>query len=111
MSRESTKNRARNKQIVIRSDEKEFEKIKSKVNISWLSQNEFLLKAILDKDIIQVDGIHELMMEFKKIGNNLNQLTKLAHQGKVNCSKELELMNKEMSGSWQSLKLLIQSQK
>ncbi len=42
-------NRKRNKQIVIRATEKEFNTIKNKVKKSKLSQNEYLLKCALDK--------------------------------------------------------------
>lgn len=101
-------NRKRPKQIVIRASEKEFERIKSKVAKSKLTQNEYLLKSALDKEIIVIDGIKDLTMELKRIGNNLNQLTRAVHEGKANCSKELSEINEEMKEIWQSLRQLIQ---
>lgn len=101
-------NRARPKQIVIRVSEKEFESIKNKVAKSQLKQNEFLINSILKKEIIVVDGLHELVIELKRIGNNLNQLTKSVHEGKANCSRELDSINKELVDIWQSLRLLTQ---
>lgn len=103
-------NRARPKQIVIRANEKEFEKIKNKVAKSKLTQNEYLLKSALNKEIIVIKGIRELTIELKRIGNNLNQLTKAVHEGKVNCSKELNEVNEEMKEVWQLLRQLTQKQ-
>ncbi|HIE5423566.1 TPA: plasmid mobilization protein [Clostridium botulinum] len=99
-------NRKRNKQIVIRATRKEFNTIKNKVKKSKLSQNEYLLKCALDKRIVVVDGLKDLNVELKRIGNNLNQLIKSVHEGKANCSKELLEINEEMKEVWQLLRQL-----
>lgn len=104
-------NRSRPKQIVIRASEKEFQKIKTKVAKSKTTQNEYLLKSALNKEIIVVDGIREFTTELKRIGNNLNQLTKAVHEGKANCSRELAEINKEMKELWQLSRLLTQKGK
>ena len=101
-------NRTRPKQIVIRASEKEFEKIKANVKKSKLRQNDYMLKCSLNKEIIVVDGIRELTIELKRIGNNLNQLTRSVHEGKVNCSQEVQELSEEMGQIWQSLRLLTQ---
>jgi len=101
-------NRTRPKQIVIRASEKEYEKIKSKVAKSQLTQNEYLLKSALDKEIVVIEGIRELTIELKRVGNNLNQLTKAVHEGKVNCSRELKEINEELKEVWQLLRQLTQ---
>ena len=107
---EKTSNRKRQKQIVIRATDKEFEQIKKKVEKSKLTQNKYLLQSALEKEINVVEGIKDLVLETKRIGINLNQLTKLANQGKVDCSDELEEINGELVEVWQSLRQLIQSQ-
>lgn len=103
-------NRARPKQIVIRASETEFEKIKKKVEKSKLTQNEYLLKSALNKEIIVVEGLRDLTVELKRIGNNLNQLTRSVNEGKINYSKELSEVNEEMKEVWQLLRQLIQKQ-
>lgn len=103
-------NRKRPKQIVIRVSEEEFKKIKKQVEKSKLTQNEFLLKASLGKKIVVIDGIKDLTISLKRIGNNLNQLTRSVHEGKVNCKEELSLINEEMKEVWQLLRSLIQKQ-
>lgn len=103
-------NRTRPKQIVIRASEKELAHIQSKVKKSKLTQNEYLLRSALDKDITVIEGIKDLTVNVKRIGNNLNQLTKLAHEGKVDCGKELSEVSEEMKDVWQLLRQLIQKQ-
>lgn len=109
-SEDKISKRKRQKQIVIRATEKEFQQIKNKVKKSKLTQNKYLLKSALDKEINVVEGIKDLVIETKRVGINLNQLTKLANQGKVNCSSELQEINKELIEVWQLLRQLIQSQ-
>ncbi|WP_409070070.1 MobC family plasmid mobilization relaxosome protein (plasmid) [Clostridium sp. FAM 1755] len=99
-------NRSRPKQIVIRVSENELKKIKNKVSKSKLTQNEYLIRAALDKKILVVDGLKDLNIELKRIGNNLNQLTKSVHEGKANCSRELLEINEEMKEVWQLLRQL-----
>lgn len=101
-------NRTRPKQLIIRVSEKELEKIKVNVSKSKLSQNEYFLRSVLNKKIVVIDGIKELTLELKRIGNNLNQLTKAVHEGKANCARELAEVNEEMKEVWQSLRLLTQ---
>jgi len=103
-------NRARPKQIIIRASEEEFNYIKSKIEMSKLNQNKYLLKCALDKEVVVIDGLNDFTLELKRIGNNLNQLTKAAHEGKVNCAAELQDINGEMKEVWQLLRSLIQRQ-
>lgn len=101
-------NRNRPKQIVIRASDEEFKKIKAKVEKSKLKQNEYLLKCCLGKDIYVIEGLREMTIELKRIGTNLNQLTKAVHEGKANCKAEIGDIQKELGETWQSLRLLIQ---
>ena len=103
-------NRKRPKQLVIRLSEEELAKVKMKVEKSKLKQNEYIKKCLMNKEIYVVEGINELILQMKYIGNNLNQLTRAVHEGKADCSKELQEIQKELSETWQSLRLLIQKQ-
>lgn len=103
-----TINRKRPKQIVIRATEEEFEKIKERVEKSGLKQNEFLLKSATGKEIIVIEGLKEITLELKRIGNNLNQVTRAIHEGRANCSAEVKAMNGGLERIWQSLRQLTQ---
>ena len=91
------------------NDEKEYNKIKSQIEKSKLNTSEYLLRTAMDKDIIVVDGLEEIIMQLRKIGNNINQLTKLCNQGRIT-NINLEDVKKEVKSIWQLLNLLIQKQ-
>ena len=100
--------RKRSKQLQFFVSDKELEHIKSKVAESKLSQSDYLRRTALGKDIVVVDGIRELTLELKRIGNNLNQLTKLVHQTRLtDFNGEVELLRGEMKKAWHSLRQLI----
>ena len=103
-------NRARPKQIKFRVTEDEFEDIKNQVEKSGLTQNEYITNCLLDKEIYVIEGIKEMTLELKRIGNNVNQITRAVHEGKAHCSEEVEEVQKELKEIWQSLRLLIQKQ-
>ena len=103
-------NRKRTKQVVIRMTEDEYTAIKLKVDQSELSQQDYLIKALSNKKIIVVDGIKELTVELKRIGNNLNQLTHACNEGKADCQAEVAVIEKELNSIWRLLRLSVQGQ-
>jgi hypothetical protein len=76
------------KRINLRVTEKEYQKIVGKAKKANLSISRYVSLSALDKEIIFFDDIKEMNHQLSKIGNNLNQLTVLAHQGKI---KEVNL--------------------
>ena len=72
--------RARPKQVKLWASEKELEQIKKKVKKSKLTQSEYLLRSALDKNILVVDGLKEILLELSREGNNLNQIAKALNQ-------------------------------
>ena len=103
------KKQNKNRHFNFRVNEKEYKKIKSKIEKSKLNTSEYLLRTAVEKDIIVVDGLEEIIMQLRKIGNNINQLTKLCKQGRLT-NINLEDVKKEMKSIWQLLNLLIQKQ-
>ena len=73
----------KDKIITIRVNEKEKKKLIEKSKIAKLSLSEYLIKQGLDKDIVIVDGLNEVVAELRRIGNNINQLTYLANSGRI----------------------------
>jgi flagellin-specific chaperone FliS len=92
--------RTKEKQVKFWTDGKDFEQIKKKVEKSKLSQQDYLLKCALNKDIIVIDDIKELVTELKRIGNNLNQLTRAINTGDLPNIGEVEKMNKDLEIVW-----------
>ena len=76
--------RKRNKSIPIRVTEDELKQIDKKAAKARLSRTDYLINCALGKEITLIEDIKPLLMEMRRIGNNLNQQTKLANMGKIN---------------------------
>ena len=73
----------KDKIITIRVSEKEKKKLIEKSEVTKLSLSEYLIKQGLDKEIVIVDGLNEVVAELRRIGNNINQLTYLVNSGRI----------------------------
>ncbi len=103
-------NRTRPKQIVIRLTEKEKEQLKKKVKKSGLKQQDYLIKCILNKKVLNTDGLKEITPQIKKIGVNLNQIARTCNEGNQATYKEIQEIGKELNEVWQLLRQLAQGQ-
>ena len=92
--------RTRNKQIILRATEKEYELIQKKVEKSKLGQNDFLLKAVLQKDIIVIEGLKELLLELIREGKNLNQIAKALNQNETFDLNEITKLKEKLISIW-----------
>lgn len=93
-------NRTKDKQVKFWVDETELEQIKKKVKKSKLNQSDYLLRSALDKNIIVVDGLKEILIELSREGNNLNQISRALNQGegfnRINQEQFMETKDKLM---------------
>ena len=92
----------KDKIITNRVSEKEKRKLIEKSKIAKLSLSEYLIEQGLDKDIVIVDGLNEVVAELRRIGNNINQLTYLANSGYLNV-KSLDEVKIELEKVWREL--------
>lgn len=100
-------------QFLIRADEHDASIIRQKVAASGLSQQDYLLKAALEAPITNPMVYRELLIEYKRQGNNLNQLTRAVNSGSPMSPELIQLINilmKERTYLWQLLKQSIQKQ-
>ena len=87
--------RTRDVTITVRCTEDERRKIRERASSRGLKLSDFVLRSALGKKIVVADGFWEMGKQLKAVGNNLNQLTRLAHEGRVKavdlkeCSKTL----------------------
>jgi uncharacterized protein (DUF1778 family) len=77
------KMRTRNKSIPIRVTEKELEAIDEAAKKAKKNRTEYLISAALGKEITVIEDLREMIVQLKKIGNNLNQLTRKANAHEV----------------------------
>lgn len=92
-----SENRKRDKQIKFYVNEKEYEQIKKKVEKSKLKQQEYLIKSALNKKIIVVDGLKEILLELSREGNNLNQIAKKINEGE---QRDIKEMKNKLNNLW-----------
>lgn len=70
-----------------------------KIKIAKLSLSEYLIEQGLDKGIVIVDVLNEVVAEPKRIGNNINQLTYLANNGRI-YTVDLSGVKQEIGKVW-----------
>ena len=91
------------KRLNCRVSEDEYKRFEKKVEKSKLTKSEFMRKAILEKEIIVINDIKELVLEIKAIGINLNQLTRKVNSGEIENIKELKEMKIELDYVWREV--------
>ena len=89
------------KRLNCRVSEDEYKRFEKKVEKSKLTKSEFMRKAILEKEIIVIDDIKELVLEMKAIG--INQLTRKVNSGEIENIKELQEMKIELDYVWREV--------
>ena len=98
-------NLKKDKIITIRVSEKEKKKLIEKSEVAKLSLSEYLIKQGLDKEIVIVDGLNEVVSELRRIGNNINQLTYLANSGRI-YTADLSEVKQEIGKVWSVINAL-----
>ena len=81
--------------------------IEEKAYSSYRTPSMYLRDCALDKKIIVVKGVDETANELRKIGNNLNQLTKAVNSGYC-YEVDLRETREEVARLWQLLNSLTQ---
>lgn len=82
----------------------EDDRIRAKAQSSGLTVSEYVRLAALDKKIIRIDGLSELLPEMKRIGNNLNQATVILR------TRNVQNMDfQEMKGDFKTLLQVVNS--
>ena len=75
----------------IRISKEEEQKLLDSLKDTGMNFSDYVRKAISDHPIIVVSGIQDLHLQVARVGNNLNQLVMLAHEGKMTYSKLSEI--------------------
>ena len=81
--------------------------IEEKAYSSYRTPSMYLRDCALDKKIVVVKGVDEVANELRKIGNNLNQLTRAVNSGYC-YAVDLRETREEVSRLWQLLNSLTQ---
>ena len=68
--------------------------IQHRAKHAGMTFTDYLVTCALDKEIIQVNGLDEILSELKAQGRNLNQLTTLANMGRIQFLRSDELIDR-----------------
>ena len=93
-------------------DDKEYIVYRDKRSKTYYSQSEYIRKCVLDKKITVIPGVRDLIVDLKRIGNNLNQLTHRVNAGEVTVlGNNLKEINDDLAVAWDSLSKVIKKVK
>ena len=99
----------KDKKINIRLTEKEKSIIELKAKKLNMTITKFIISSCLKDKIVIVKGLDRVDTELRRIGNNINQLTRLANE-KIITVINLKELRMEVNNIWQLLKQLVQKQ-
>ena len=98
--------RKRNHQVIIRLNDIEHSFFKSNLEKTGLTQREYILDLILQKPIFgihELDGVEE---QIRRIGVNINQISRKVNVDSNVLKKDLEIIQEEQLKIWRLLKQL-----
>ncbi|MCD8238782.1 MAG: MobC family plasmid mobilization relaxosome protein [Clostridiales bacterium] len=97
--------RKRNHNFSVRLNDSKIKLVRQKIKKSGLSQREFLVRCVSEKEVYSNDGIKSVIksfiVELNRVGNNINQIARRINSGQIydtaQCADELTKM-------WDTLK-------
>lgn len=93
----------RTRKMTFRLTEDEYNSVKRKVSEAGISQQKFLLQTALEKEIIHIKEYQDLIFQIKKIGTNINQITRHCNEAKYISNSEVAEVKRGLEDIWQLL--------
>lgn len=103
---EVTSTMAKNQFIRARVAGWEKDCIRRKADAAHMTESEFVRRAAMDREVTVIEGMDELLRELRYQGNNLNQLTVMARQGRIT-QVNYEPFTEVYRNAWQTLNSLL----
>lgn len=98
-------NKRRPNKITFRLSDSELQDLRARVEKSGFNEQQFLIRAVFSKKLIEKDTLHQLLVELRREGVNLNQIAKACNSG--NAPLETERINQSiinLEALWRSLR-------
>ena len=97
--------RSKSKLLNFRVTQEDYDRIHRKAERAGLSLSGYLLTVALQREIIVIDGLQDAAKELRRIGVNVNQLTRLCNEGRITCL-ELRGIKSQLEEIWRFLNSL-----
>jgi len=96
--------RKRNYPVTVWLDEKELVLLKDKISKTYFCCSEYVRKCSLGKNITVVPGIRDLIIEIKRLENNLGQITRSVNSGTLTVlGDDLKDIKEDLKTLWAKL--------
>jgi len=100
--------RKRNYPITVWFNEKEMVLLKDKLSKTYFCLSDYIRKCSLDKCITVVPGIRELIVELKRIGSSLDEITHSIDCGTLTVvGNNLKGIKEDLKAVWDKLAVLM----
>jgi len=100
--------RKRNYPVTVWLNEKEMTILKDKVSKTYFCRSDYIRKCSLGKNITVVPGIRDLIIEFKRIGNNLDKITSSVNCGTLTVvGDNLKSIKEDLKTVWGELAVVM----
>ncbi|MBQ5472905.1 MAG: plasmid mobilization relaxosome protein MobC [Treponema sp.] len=98
-------NKSRPNKITFRLSDSELQDLRSRVEKSGFNEQQYLTRAVFSKTLIEKETLHQLLIELRRQGVNLNQIARACNSG--NAPLETDRINQsitDLEELWQSLR-------
>jgi len=100
--------RKRNYPVTVWLNEKEIVLLKDKLSKTYFCRSEYIRKCALGKEIKVMPGIRELIIELKRIGNSLDEITNSVNRGNLTIvGDNLKSIGEDLKAVWDKLAVLM----
>ena len=102
-------NTKRQKYMNFRLSDSEYQQLQARIKDSGLNTQQFLIRAILEKPIVNKEVFQEFLIELRHQGNNLNQIAKACNSGNEREAAESAIAAaKKLERFWQKIRLFLE---
>lgn len=100
--------RKRGKAVLVRLNEQEYVHLKRQSEITGLKMEPLVRQLILGRDVKlrPPENLAALLRQMSTMGNNINQIAKVANSSKFIRSEDMEAIQKMQDELWQAIKEL-----
>lgn len=98
-------NKSRPNKVTFRLSDGELQELQARIKSSGFNQQQYLVRAVSSKKMVDKETLRGLLMELRREGVNLNQIARACNSG--NALLETERINQslvKLERLWQSLR-------